>query len=173
MAPSDTNNRATKPPASGSSSGDADLAQQQNNTMMAEMIVDIFVRFVYRLFDLTTKRHKQCSFCSPISIPFLNMPFIDSLSIPTPKSLDPACPWNAYRDLARGEQAATALENNLSNLESRLDAILAALEARETPQMPATAAKANSSPGAADKDQKGRSLDGANGDAEKIEKDAT
>jgi hypothetical protein len=39
--------------------------------------------------------------------------------------------------------------------------------------MPATAAKANSSPGAADKDQKGRSLDGANGDAEKIEKDAT
>ncbi|EXA50446.1 hypothetical protein FOPG_06244 [Fusarium oxysporum f. sp. conglutinans race 2 54008] len=27
MAPSDTNNRATKPPASGSSSGDADLAQ--------------------------------------------------------------------------------------------------------------------------------------------------
>ncbi|EMT65236.1 hypothetical protein FOC4_g10011214 [Fusarium odoratissimum] len=109
MAPSDTNNRATKPPASGSSSGDADLAQ-------------------------------------------------------------------AYRDLARlhrGEQAATALENNLSNLESRLDAILAALEARETPQMPATAAKVNSSPGAADKDQKGRSLDGANGDAEKIEKDAT
>ncbi|EWZ98009.1 hypothetical protein BFJ63_vAg1755 [Fusarium oxysporum f. sp. narcissi] len=106
MAPSDTNNRATKPLASGSSSGDADLAQ-------------------------------------------------------------------AYRDLARGEQAATALENNLSNLESRLDAILAALEARETPQMPATAAKANSSPGAADKDQKGRSLDGANGDAEKIEKDAT
>ncbi|EXM36181.1 hypothetical protein NW761_000616 [Fusarium oxysporum] len=106
MAPSDTNNRATKPPASGSSSGDADLAQ-------------------------------------------------------------------AYRDLARGEQAATALENNLSNLESRLDAILAALEAREPPQMPATAAKANSSPGAADKDQKGRSLDGANGDAEKIEKDAT
>ncbi|KAH7266963.1 uncharacterized protein BKA55DRAFT_553892 [Fusarium redolens] len=106
MAPSDTNNRATKPSASGSSSGDADLAQ-------------------------------------------------------------------AYRDLARGEQAATALENNLSSLESRLDAILAALEARENPQTSATAAKANNSPRAADReDQKGGSLDGANGDAEKIEKDA-
>ncbi|CVK93149.1 uncharacterized protein FPRO_04486 [Fusarium proliferatum ET1] len=105
MAPSDTNNRATEPSASGSSSGDADMAQ-------------------------------------------------------------------AYRDLARGEQAATALENNLSNLESRLDAILAALEARETTQMPAAVAKANSSPGAADKGHKGRSPDGTNGDAEKIEKDS-
>ncbi|KAG5747271.1 hypothetical protein H9Q69_005190 [Fusarium xylarioides] len=106
MAPSDTNNRATEPSASGSSSGDADMAQ-------------------------------------------------------------------AYRDLARGEQAATALENNLSTLESRLDAILAALEARETTQMPAAVAKAaNGSPGAADEGQKGRSLDGTNGDAEKIEKDS-
>ncbi|CCT65757.1 uncharacterized protein FFB20_04908 [Fusarium fujikuroi] len=105
MAPSDTNNRATEPLASGSSSGDADMAQ-------------------------------------------------------------------AYRDLARGEQAATALENNLSNLESRLDAILAALEARETTQMPAAVAKANSSLGAADKGHKGRSPDGTNGAAEKIEKDS-
>ncbi|UZP44382.1 hypothetical protein NXS19_012194 [Fusarium pseudograminearum] len=40
----------------------------------------------------------------------------------------------AYRDLARGEQAATNLENNLTNLESRLDAILAALEANENLQ---------------------------------------
>ncbi|KAM0297671.1 hypothetical protein ACHAPM_009403 [Fusarium culmorum] len=43
----------------------------------------------------------------------------------------------AYRDLARGEQAATNLENNLTNLESRLDAILAALEANENLQAPA------------------------------------
>ncbi|KAF5598290.1 hypothetical protein FPCIR_3211 [Fusarium pseudocircinatum] len=105
MAPSDTNNRATEPSASGSSSGDADMAQ-------------------------------------------------------------------AYRDLARGEQAATALENNLSNLESRLDAILAALEVRETTHMPAAVAKANGFPGAADKSQKGKSPDGTNGDAEKIEKDS-
>ncbi|KAJ4170400.1 hypothetical protein NW754_006538 [Fusarium falciforme] len=50
----------------------------------------------------------------------------------------------AYRDLARGEQTATALEANLSNLESKLDAILAALEARADPQAPtsATAAEA-------------------------------
>ncbi|RMJ04907.1 hypothetical protein CDV36_014428, partial [Fusarium kuroshium] len=50
----------------------------------------------------------------------------------------------AYRDLARGEQTATALEVNLSNLESKLDAILAALEARADPQTfsSATAAEA-------------------------------
>ncbi|KAH7162780.1 hypothetical protein B0J13DRAFT_19242 [Dactylonectria estremocensis] len=40
----------------------------------------------------------------------------------------------AYRDLTRGEQTATALEANLSNLESKLDAILAVLEANESEQ---------------------------------------
>ncbi|KAI0394056.1 hypothetical protein F5Y17DRAFT_279343 [Xylariaceae sp. FL0594] len=34
----------------------------------------------------------------------------------------------AFKDLARGEQQAAALEANLTRLESRLDAILAALE---------------------------------------------
>ncbi|RFU73779.1 hypothetical protein TARUN_8480 [Trichoderma arundinaceum] len=34
----------------------------------------------------------------------------------------------ALRDLARGEQAATAMEANLTNLESKLDALLAAFE---------------------------------------------
>ncbi|CAI6054917.1 unnamed protein product [Clonostachys chloroleuca] len=38
----------------------------------------------------------------------------------------------AYRELLRGEQAATALEANLSNLESKLDALLAAYEPAET-----------------------------------------
>ncbi|KAF9773711.1 hypothetical protein IL306_008407 [Fusarium sp. DS 682] len=71
-----------------------------------------------------------------------------------------------------GEQAATALENNLSNLESRLDAILAALEAREDPQTAATVANSNDPPKAADRGgQKDMSLDGANGDATKNEKD--
>ncbi|KAM0554078.1 hypothetical protein ACHAPJ_006876 [Fusarium lateritium] len=45
-----------------------------------------------------------------------------------------------------GEQAATALESNLSNLESRLDAILAALEAKEDPQSSATATAAKAEP---------------------------
>ncbi|KAM5357692.1 hypothetical protein ACJZ2D_016007 [Fusarium nematophilum] len=40
----------------------------------------------------------------------------------------------------RGEQAATALEANLSNLESKLDAILAALEAKSDPQTTTAAA---------------------------------
>ncbi|TDZ17819.1 hypothetical protein Cob_v009360 [Colletotrichum orbiculare MAFF 240422] len=39
----------------------------------------------------------------------------------------------AYRDLLRGEQAATALEANLTNLENRLDALLAAFEYPEEP----------------------------------------
>ncbi|KAI9904755.1 hypothetical protein N3K66_001284 [Trichothecium roseum] len=37
----------------------------------------------------------------------------------------------AYQELAKGEQAATAMEANLSNLESKLDALLAAFEAAE------------------------------------------
>ncbi|KAF4123581.1 hypothetical protein GMORB2_6282 [Geosmithia morbida] len=48
---------------------------------------------------------------------------IDSTS-----SNDPADLAQAYRDLARGEQTAAALESNLSNLENKLDAMLAALE---------------------------------------------
>lgn len=35
----------------------------------------------------------------------------------------------ALRDLARGEQTANALENNLSKLESKLDELLASFEA--------------------------------------------
>ncbi|PSR81693.1 hypothetical protein BD289DRAFT_484277 [Coniella lustricola] len=34
----------------------------------------------------------------------------------------------AFRDLARGEQTAAALESNLTNLESKLDELLAAFE---------------------------------------------
>ncbi|KAK5990400.1 hypothetical protein PT974_08668 [Cladobotryum mycophilum] len=35
----------------------------------------------------------------------------------------------ALRELAKGEQTATALESNLTKIEDKLDAILAALEA--------------------------------------------
>ncbi|CAH0049494.1 unnamed protein product [Clonostachys solani] len=38
----------------------------------------------------------------------------------------------AYRELLRGEQAASTLEANLTNLESKLDALLAAYEPAET-----------------------------------------
>ncbi|KAJ4268247.1 hypothetical protein NW762_002309 [Fusarium torreyae] len=78
--------------------------------------------------------------------------------------------------LSRGEQAATALESNLSNLESRLDAILAALEAKEDPQSSptATAAKAEASSkatGAAD--HKDKLQDASSSDnAPKDKKDA-
>ncbi|PTB46838.1 uncharacterized protein TrAFT101_003722 [Trichoderma asperellum] len=37
----------------------------------------------------------------------------------------------ALRELARGEQTATAMEANLTNLESKLDALLAAFEQLE------------------------------------------
>ncbi|ODA82964.1 hypothetical protein RJ55_01473 [Drechmeria coniospora] len=37
----------------------------------------------------------------------------------------------AYRELARAERTAQALESNLSSLETKLDDILAALESRE------------------------------------------
>lgn len=37
----------------------------------------------------------------------------------------------ALRDLARGEQAATAMEANLTTLESKLDALLAAFDSIE------------------------------------------
>ncbi|TID04394.1 hypothetical protein CH35J_002610 [Colletotrichum higginsianum] len=46
----------------------------------------------------------------------------------------------AYRDLVRGEQAAAALEANLTTLESRLDALLAAFEASEKPEHDGAAA---------------------------------
>ncbi|KAJ0313764.1 hypothetical protein COL516b_000708 [Colletotrichum fioriniae] len=39
----------------------------------------------------------------------------------------------AYKDLLRGEQAASALEANLTNLEGRLDALLAAFESVQEP----------------------------------------
>ncbi|KAI0160318.1 hypothetical protein GGR57DRAFT_499730 [Xylariaceae sp. FL1272] len=35
----------------------------------------------------------------------------------------------AFKDLARGEQQAAAIEANLTNLENKLDALLAAFEA--------------------------------------------
>ncbi|SPJ75616.1 uncharacterized protein FTOL_05347 [Fusarium torulosum] len=73
-----------------------------------------------------------------------------------------------------GEHAATALENNLSNLECRLDAILAALEAKEDPQSPATAiaSKAeDSSKAKGAEDPKDEPHDGTNGDAVKVSKD--
>lgn len=40
----------------------------------------------------------------------------------------------ALRDLARGEQAATAMEANLTTLESKLDALLAAFDSLEDNQ---------------------------------------
>lgn len=40
----------------------------------------------------------------------------------------------AYKELTRGEQAATALEANLAKLESRLDELLAGLGALEEPR---------------------------------------
>jgi len=49
----------------------------------------------------------------------------------------------AYRDLLRGEQAATTLETNLTNLESRLDALLAAFEANGKSDQAGTAAPHN------------------------------
>lgn len=57
----------------------------------------------------------------------------------------------AYRDLARGEQAAAAMEANLTNLESKLDALLAAAEKSAEE---AEAAKARESK-AGDKDSAG------------------
>ncbi|KAG8666083.1 hypothetical protein FPOAC2_11176 [Fusarium poae] len=80
----------------------------------------------------------------------------------------------AYRDLARGEQAATNLENNLTNLESRLDAILAALEASENLQAPAAAkaAQVNESPqGTRATDNHDKSRDDTDGNVEKDKKD--
>ncbi|RFN47544.1 hypothetical protein FIE12Z_8218 [Fusarium flagelliforme] len=73
----------------------------------------------------------------------------------------------------RGEQAATNLENNLSNLESRLDAILAALEANSNLQASpaANAAQTVESRKAGTTDSKERPQDGANGDAVKDKKD--
>ncbi|KHN96317.1 uncharacterized protein MAM_05903 [Metarhizium album ARSEF 1941] len=61
---------------------------------------------------------------TPLSLPSppSNMP-----SHPQRTELD-ANPDQAYRELAKGEQAATALEANLTNLESKLDAMLLALE---------------------------------------------
>ncbi|KAI0553790.1 hypothetical protein F4679DRAFT_580506 [Xylaria curta] len=41
----------------------------------------------------------------------------------------------AFRDLARGEQQAAAIEANLSSLESKLDALLASIEAAEPAEM--------------------------------------
>ncbi|KAF4968068.1 hypothetical protein FSARC_4486 [Fusarium sarcochroum] len=75
--------------------------------------------------------------------------------------------------LPRGEQAAAALENNLSNLEGRLDAILAALEAKEAPQSSTTATAAMAEPstkatGAADGKLQGGS---GSDDAAKDKKD--
>ncbi|KAI1640440.1 hypothetical protein F4809DRAFT_590164 [Biscogniauxia mediterranea] len=39
----------------------------------------------------------------------------------------------AFKDLARGEQQAAALEANLANLENRLDALLASIEGGSAP----------------------------------------
>ncbi|CAJ0554272.1 Ff.00g127840.m01.CDS01 [Fusarium sp. VM40] len=74
----------------------------------------------------------------------------------------------------QGEHAATALENNLSNLESRLDAILAALEAKEDPQLPAAAIvskREDSSKVKGTDDPKDELPDGTAGDAVKAGKD--
>ncbi|KAI6766187.1 hypothetical protein HG530_007257 [Fusarium avenaceum] len=84
------------------------------------------------------------------------------------------CHRHNFRLLYRGEHAATALENNLSNLESRLDAILAALEAKEDPQLPATAIASkpeDSSKVEGTDDSKDEPQDGTTGDAVKAGKD--
>ncbi|KAF7564090.1 hypothetical protein G7046_g12 [Stylonectria norvegica] len=51
-----------------------------------------------------------------------------SASAPSSDAADLA---QTYRDLIRGEQAASALEANLSNLETKLNAMLAAVETAE------------------------------------------
>ncbi|KAI9167002.1 hypothetical protein HJFPF1_03121 [Paramyrothecium foliicola] len=55
-------------------------------------------------------------------------------SPPAASKTDDADLAQAYKDLLRGEQAATALEANLSNLESKLDALLATFEAKNPEQ---------------------------------------
>ncbi|KAH6898303.1 hypothetical protein B0T10DRAFT_601286 [Thelonectria olida] len=71
----------------------------------------------------------------------------------------------AYRDLARGEQAATALEADLTKLESKLDAFLAALggDLAETPP---------SKPAKVGKDKANGDVD-ANADNKQLDKIAT
>lgn len=49
----------------------------------------------------------------------------------------------AYKELTRGEQTASALEANLTNLESKLDAILAALENTDKPETAGLTEQAN------------------------------
>ncbi|KAF5027672.1 hypothetical protein F66182_233 [Fusarium sp. NRRL 66182] len=78
----------------------------------------------------------------------------------------------AYRDLARGEQAATALESNLSNLESRLDAILAALEAKEDSQSSTPAKIDGSSQVKSSAGLSAKPQEGSNGDAAEDKEDA-
>ncbi|RYC65644.1 hypothetical protein CHU98_g587 [Xylaria longipes] len=41
----------------------------------------------------------------------------------------------AFKDLARGEQQAAAIEANLASLESKLDALLASIEANDSAEM--------------------------------------
>ncbi|KFA62549.1 hypothetical protein S40285_05707 [Stachybotrys chlorohalonatus IBT 40285] len=49
----------------------------------------------------------------------------------------------AYRDILKGEQAATAIESNLTNLERKLDAMLAAIEGAETAKESTSTKEAN------------------------------
>ena len=70
---------------------------------------------------------------------------------PSRLAANPFACFQAYRDLARGEQAAAAMEANLTNLESKLDALLAAAEKSAEE---AEAAKARESK-AGDKDSAG------------------
>ncbi|KEY70615.1 hypothetical protein S7711_02219 [Stachybotrys chartarum IBT 7711] len=49
----------------------------------------------------------------------------------------------AYRDILKGEQAATAIESNLTNLERKLDAMLAAIEGAEAAEVSTSTKEAN------------------------------
>lgn len=59
------------------------------------------------------------------------MPPAAGENAPKEDSSDAADLAQAYRDLAKGEQAASQLEANLTTLESRLEAMLAALEGKD------------------------------------------
>ncbi|KAJ6787699.1 hypothetical protein PWT90_10162 [Aphanocladium album] len=64
------------------------------------------------------------------------------------KPAEPSNPQDlatAYRELTKGEQTATQLEANLTNLESKLDAMLAAFEQQQQQGQGGSSADANGS----------------------------
>ncbi|PNP54393.1 hypothetical protein THARTR1_05600 [Trichoderma harzianum] len=68
-----------------------------------------------------------------------------------PDQDQPEAAPEALRELARGEQTATAMETNLTNLESKLDAILAAFDDMEREKGAKTTEKVDGEGKAAEK----------------------